>query len=289
MFSRAVVCLVRTFERRPEPEAGDADRKVFPPRNENERPTAFNRKLRSRRSCCSCGPNFSQDYEVPGLGSGLEGDAPWPRYFLGHVAVLGGFQRGTTKGVLGKASLKLVAPASKPPPESCADVATSNALSRCANSAIIHADGAPAWRAAVKAVNRADKKRRLKVVNCNHSKSEFVKRHALKACKGASRMVGTQLADRRWHLLDSWIPLQSTRCIEQGSTSSFLSLRIHGFGATCMSGAGCRLPRRWQQSLATGGGRLEKESSPSRRSWGTADAKNASTASRCEGGPHQLD
>ena len=53
-----------------------------------------------------------------------------PKYFLGHVAVLGIFQRGCKKAVLADTTLKLVAPASKPPPESVRDVLSSKILRR---------------------------------------------------------------------------------------------------------------------------------------------------------------
>ena len=123
-----------------------------------------------------------------------------PKYWLMPIIVLGAWERGSDKGLLAPGRLKLSAPSSKPGTEGLEEVRGAAFFEKIKKNAVIFPDGAVAWTTVATEAAKS-----LRVAHVAHSKQQFVlKDHRAKA-RGASRWRRTQVMDRRWDGLNSWV------------------------------------------------------------------------------------
>ena len=125
---------------------------------------------------------------------------PFPKYWLMPLVILGAWERGSDKSVLASGRLKLSAPSSKPGTEGLEEVRCANMFKRVGNKTVIFPDGAVAWETVAHEQNAT-----LRVAPVIHAKQQFVKADRHAKTRGASRLRGTQVIDRRWDSLDDWV------------------------------------------------------------------------------------
>ena len=116
------------------------------------------------------------------------------------IVVLGAWERGTDKGLLAPGRLKLCAPSAKPGTEGLGEVRGAAFFDKVDKKSVIFPDGAVAWHTVADEANKD-----LRVANVVHQRQQFVFQDRRAKAAGASRWRGTQIIDRRWDGLDSWI------------------------------------------------------------------------------------
>ena len=124
-----------------------------------------------------------------------------------HISLIGAFQRDEHKCFVQTMEPRVLAPSSRPTPESLQDIRDSNVIDHIETGAVLYSDGAPAWPGAAK---RA--KRRLRCVQVKHKKQQFTKKLRKKPTASTSKVAGTQLADSSWKSLKKWVPPQCNTC-----------------------------------------------------------------------------
>jgi hypothetical protein len=127
-------------------------------------------------------------------------DLACPKYWLMPIIVLGAWERGSDKGLLAPGRLKLSAPSSKPGTEGLGEVRGAAFFEKVKKNSVIFPDGAVAWTTVATEAARS-----LRVAHVVHKKQQFVLKDRQAKVRGASRWRGTQVLDRRWDSLDSWV------------------------------------------------------------------------------------
>ena len=94
---------------------------------------------------------------------------------------------------------------------------------KVANKGAVFPDGAKAWDTVANEANKD-----LRVAPVTHQRQEFVYKDARAKARGGSRLRGTQVLDRRWDGLDSWVG-SSLATLVKGRPNPLLWQRVRSF------------------------------------------------------------
>lgn len=146
-----------------------------------------------------------------------------PKYWLMPLTILGAWERGSDKGTLASGRLKLSAPASKPGTEGLQEVRGSALFSKIKKNTVIFPDGAVVWETVAKESNKG-----LRVAPVVHQKQQFVIKDRRAKKRGASNWRGTQVIDRRWDGIDSWIG-RNVATLKNGRPNIALMAKVRSY------------------------------------------------------------
>jgi hypothetical protein len=125
---------------------------------------------------------------------------PLPKYWLMPLIVLGAWERGSDKSLLAPGRLKLSAPSSKPGTEGLEEVRGAAFFDKVKRNSVVFPDGAVSWLTVATEAGKG-----LRVASVVHQKQQFIYKDRQAKVRGASRWRGTQVIDRRWEGMDTWI------------------------------------------------------------------------------------
>ena len=129
-----------------------------------------------------------------------------PSYWQGHVR-LAGLRQRDGEGVVVALPVKLVPPHASPPPESANEITNSKILKQihAKKASVLYSDGAHGWPTSLKKSGL----KKIKSVAVSHRRLQWVKKTSMKHKKPkAVKDGGTQIIDRWWQSLDTFVPPQ---------------------------------------------------------------------------------